>query len=419
MKRIKNPNDIVVTGIGTITPIGLDKDSFWKGLISGTSGAEKIQSFDTEGFKTTIACELKGFQAGDYIDRKNARKMSRFSQLAVCAAVEAVNDASLNLSTIDPLRIGCVVGSAAGDYEVLEKQFATLTERGPGRGNPLAVPRIIPNMAAGNVAIELGIHGPNFAALSACATGIHSIASAMQILQLDQADVMIAGGTESTITPLVVDAYSCMKVLSQRNDDPATASRPFDKDRDGFVIGEGSGALILEKRSHAEKRGARIYAVIGGIGMTADASSIAAPDAEGKWASKAMEIAIRNSGLTTGEIGYINAHGTSTAANDKTETRAILSLFGEQGHKIPVSSSKSMIGHTLGAAGAIETAATILSLYRGVLPPTINQFTPDPECPLDTIPNKARDVKAFAALTNSFGFGGQNASLAVIGETAI
>ncbi|OQY35325.1 MAG: beta-ketoacyl-[acyl-carrier-protein] synthase II [Spirochaetaceae bacterium 4572_59] len=413
---MKNPDDIVVTGIGTITAIGLNKDEFWKNLTAGVSGADQIKAFDTEGFKSTIACEVKGFKASDYIEKKSARKMTRFSQLAVCAAVEAVKDAALDFSTIEPERAGCVIGSAAGDYEVLEKQFAILAERGPGRGNPLAVPKIIPNMAAGNVAIELGIHGPNFAALSACATGVHSIAMAMNMLQLGQADVMVAGGTESTITPLVVDSYACMKVLSQRNDDPLTASRPFDKDRDGFVIGEGSGVLILEKRSHAEKRGARIYAVLGGIGMTADASSIAAPDVEGTWASKAMEIAIREAGLTPGQIGYINAHGTSTQANDKTETRAIYNLFGERAAKLPVSSNKSMIGHTLGASGAIETAATILSLQKGILPPTINQITPDPECQLDTIPNHAREVKVQAALTNSFGFGGQNASLAIIAE---
>jgi len=327
-----------------------------------------------------------------------------------------VKDAELDFSTIDPTRAGCVIGSAAGDYEILEKQFAILDQRGPGRGNPLIVPKIIPNMAAGNVAIELGIHGPNFAALSACATGVHSIAMAMQMLQLDQVDVMVAGGTESTITPLVVDAYSCMKVLSRRNEIPQQASRPFDKGRDGFVIGEGAGVLILEKRSHAEKRGAMIYATIGGVGMTADATSIAAPNANGTWAGKAMEAAIRNAGLTAEDIGYINAHGTSTQANDRTEAKAILSTFGERGKKIPVSSNKSMIGHTLGAAGAIEAAATILSLKKGILPPTINQTEADPDCPLDTIPNKAREEKVRAALTNSFGFGGQNASMAIIAE---
>ncbi|QEN06454.1 beta-ketoacyl-[acyl-carrier-protein] synthase II [Oceanispirochaeta crateris] len=413
---MKNKEDIVVTGIGTLTPIGLNKDDFWKNLISGVSGAAPIQAFTPEGFSTTIACELKDFKASDFMDKKNARKMSRFSQIAVCASLEAVKDAHLDLSSFDPVRAGCIMGSAAGDYEVLEKQFAILTERGPGKGHPLAVPRIIPNMAAGNVAIELGLHGPNMAALSACATGIHSIASAMHILRLNQADVMIAGGTESTITPLVVDAYGCMRVLSTRNEDPRKASRPFDRDRDGFVIGEGAAALVLEKRGAAEKRGARIYACLAGVGMTADASSIAAPDENGRWSGRAMELAIADADLTPGDIGYINAHGTSTQANDKTESRAIQGVFGERSSKIPVSSNKSMIGHTLGAAGAIETAATILSLYNGIIPPTINQETPDPDCPLDTVPNQARELRFSAALTNSFGFGGQNAVLAIKGN---
>jgi len=405
--------DIVVTGIGALTAIGKNKEDFWNNLIHGVSGADRIQAFNPEGFLSTIACEIKDFNASDYIDKKSARKMSRFSQLAVCAAVEAHKDSGLDLSSFEPSRVGCVVGSAAGDYEVLEKQFSTLASRGPGKGNPLAVPRIIPNMAAGNVAIELGIHGPNMAALSACATGVHSIASAVHMLRLGIVDVMFAGGTESTITPLVVDSYACMRVLSTRNEDPQRASRPFDKDRDGFVIGEGSGVLVLETRAHAEKRGARIYAQIAGIGMTADASSIAAPDAQGTWSGRAMEIAIEEAGLTPDDIDYVNAHGTSTGANDKTETLAIHRVFGARGSSIPVSSNKSMIGHTLGAAGAIEAAATILSIYNGILPPTINQEHPDPECNLDTIANEAREAEVKAAITNSFGFGGQNAVLAI------
>ncbi len=413
---MKSGQDIVITGLGAITPLGLNTEDFWNNLISGVSGATAITAFDATGFGSQIACEVKNFVAGDLIDRKRARKMSRFSQFAACAAVEAVKDAGLNLEKIDTLRVGCIVGSAAGDYENLEKQFAILAERGPGRGNPLAVPKIIPNMAAGNVAIELGIHGPNMAALSACATGLHSIAVAKHILQLGEADVMIAGGTESTITPMVVDAYGCMKVLSRRNEDPATASRPFDKDRDGFVIGEGAGTLILERREYAEKRGARIYATIGGVGMTADALSIAAPDENGTWAAKAMEMAIQQAALHPDSIGYVNAHGTSTRANDATETKAIYQVFGDRGSRIPVSSNKSMIGHTLGAAGAIEAIATVMSLYTGILPPTINQYTPDPDCKLDTVPNQAREVTIEAALTNSFGFGGQNASMLLKAE---
>jgi 3-oxoacyl-[acyl-carrier-protein] synthase II len=411
---MKSDQDIVVTGLGALTAIGQNKDDFWGNLIKGVSGAGQVKAFDAQGFLSTIACELKDFKASDYIDKKSARKMSRFSQLAVCAAVEAHKDSGLDLTSLDPVRVGCVMGSAAGDYEVLEKQFSTLAARGPGKGNPLAVPRIIPNMAAGNIAIELGIHGPNMAALSACATGVHSIATAVQMLRLGTADVMFAGGTESTITPLVLDSYACMRVLSTRNDDPLTASRPFDLHRDGFVIGEGSGVLVLEKRAHAEKRGAKIYATIGGIGMTADASSIAAPDEHGTWSARAMELAIAEAGLTPDDIDYVNAHGTSTGANDRTETLAIHRVFGARGTTIPVSSNKSMIGHTLGAAGAIESVATILSIYNGILPPTINQETPDPECKLDTIPNVAREQKIKAAITNSFGFGGQNAVLAIL-----
>jgi 3-oxoacyl-[acyl-carrier-protein] synthase II len=413
---MKAPNNIVVTGIGTITPIGLNKETFFENLVAGLSGADRIQAFDPEGFKTTIACEVDGFDPSDIIGKMAAKRMARFSQLAVCAAVEAVKDASLAIDTLEPTRVGCVIGSAAGGYDSLEEQFATLHRRGPGKASPTGVPKIIPNMAAGNVSTALGIHGPSMAALSACATGLHSIGTAMHMLLLDQVDVMVAGGTESTITPVVVDGYNCMRALSLRNDDPKGASRPFDKDRDGFVIGEGAGVLVLERRAHAERRGARIRARLGGIGMTADAGGIAAPDPEGTWAARAMAIAIRNAGRVPDDIGYINAHGTSTPANDKTEAKAILSVFGDRGRHIPVSSNKSMIGHTLGAAGAIEAAATILSLQKGILPPTINQETADPDCPLDTIPGAAREVNVDAAITNSFGFGGQNASLAILAE---
>ncbi len=404
--------DVVVTGLGAVTPIGLDKNELWKNLVAGVSGAGRISAFDPEGFASTIACEVKGFDPTSVIERKRARRMARFSQLAVCASVEAIADAGIDVTAMDPARVGCVMGSAAGDYEVLAKQFATLRERGPGKGDPLSVPKIIPNMAAGNVAIQLGIHGPNLAALSACATGAHSIGLALQMLRLGQADVMVAGGTESTITPLVVDAYACMKVLSTRNDAPRRASRPFDRDRDGFVIGEGAAALIIEKREHAERRGARIYARLAGVGMTVDGLSVAIPDENGTWAAKAMELALRDASLDLDDVGYVNAHGTSTGANDKTETRAIHRVFRERAPRVPVSSNKSMIGHTLGAAGAIEAVATVMSIAEGVLPPTINQENPDPDCDLDYVPNQARETRIRAALTNSFGFGGQNAVLA-------
>jgi 3-oxoacyl-[acyl-carrier-protein] synthase II len=412
MRHIKQADDIVITGIGTVTCIGNDKERFWANLIEGVSGAGTITAFDPTGFGSTMACEVKDFQPHPKMDRRRAKRMARFSQLAVSAGLEAWDDSGLEIEGEDPARIGCIVGTGAGDFTNLEAQHITLLEKGPLKGHPLAVPKIITNMAAANLAIELGIHGPNFAAISACATGAHSLASAAMILRLGMAEVMLAGGTESTISPLAVDAYACMKVLSTRNDDPQHASRPFDADRDGFVIAEGSAILVLERRDRAEKRGARIYAQLAGTGMTADASSIAAPDTEGRWAAEAMRIAMKEASLEREEIGYINAHGTSTRANDVTETKAIMSVMGDRAAATPVSSIKSMIGHALGAAGAIEAAACSLALYHGVLPPTINLETPDPECGLDYIPGAARQTRVKAVLSNSFGFGGQNGVLA-------
>ena len=413
---MKHAEDIVVTGIGTITSIGKTLNTFWENLIAGTSGADTIHAFDPTGFGSTIACEIKDFKPQDLMDRKRAKRMARFSQLAVCTALAAWEDAGLDIEKENPARIASMVSSGAGDYENIEIQHRTLMEKGPLKGHPLTVPKIIPNMAAGNVAIELGIHGPSFGTVSACATGAHTLALGAQLLQLNKADIIVAGGTESTITPLAVDAYACMKVLSTRNDDPQKASRPFDADRDGFVIGEGAAILILERRDRAQKRGARIYATLAGAGMTADAHSIAAPDEEGKWAAEAMKSAMIEARLNPEDVGYINAHGTSTRANDSTETRAIKSALGAAAQTTPISSSKSMIGHTLGAAGALEAAATVLALYHGVLPPTINLEHPDPECDLDYIPNTARRVSVKAALSNSFGFGGQNGVLAFRAE---
>jgi 3-oxoacyl-[acyl-carrier-protein] synthase II len=403
---------IAVTGIGIISSIGCTGEEFWKNLVAGVSGAGSITAFDASNFGSRIACEARGFVPEEHLDKKRMRSMARFSQMASAAALQAVKDAGLDLASYDPARVGCVIGAAAGDYEVLETQHAKLLEKGPGHGNPLAVPKIIPNMASSNAAIDLGARGPNIAVLSACATGAHSIGTAMDLLCLGHADVMIAGGAESTISPLVVDSYACMRVLSRRNDEPQKASRPFDRDRDGFVIGEGSGILVLETWEGAKKRGARIYAELLGYGSTCDAFSIAIPEPEGIWAARAMEIAVERSGLTPDKIGYINAHGTSTGANDRTETVAIKKAFGLKGYKNPpVSSNKSMIGHTLGAAGAIEAAATVLSVYHGVIPPTINQENPDPDCDLDYVPNEARRAPITAALSNSFGFGGHNCVL--------
>ncbi len=403
---------IVVTGIGVISSLGSSLDSFWANLVAGKSGAARISAFDASGYGSAIACEALDFDPEAHLDKKRIKRMARFSQMASAASLMAVKDSGVDLPSYDTSRVGCVIGSAAGDYDHLSVAFTSHAGKGPGHGNAFAVPKIIPNMASSNAAMDLGAHGPNVGVISACATGAHSIGSAMDMLLLGYADIMIAGGVEATIVPLVVDSYDAMRVLSHRNDEPQRASRPFDRDRDGFVIGEGAGILVLESYEAASRRGARIYAELRGYGSTCDAYSIAAPDPEGTWAAKAMEIAIQRSGLTPDRIGYINAHGTSTPANDSIETLAIKRVFGLKGFtNPPVSSSKSMIGHTLGAAGGIEAAVTVLALHHGVLPPTINLETPDPECDLDYIPGVARESTAQAAISNSFGFGGHNCVL--------
>jgi 3-oxoacyl-[acyl-carrier-protein] synthase II len=387
---------IAVTGIGVISSIGCSREAFWKSLVAGTSGAGPITLFDAHAFGSRIACEARDFVAEDHLDRKRLRKMARFSQMASAAARMAVKDSGIVLDALDTSRVGCVIGSAGGDYENIESQHATLQAKGPGHGNPFAIPKTIANIASSNAAIDLGVHGPNVAVISACATGAHSI----------------AGGAEAAISPLTVDSYDCMSVLSHCNEEPRKASRPFDLNRDGFVIAEGAAVLILETWEGAMARGAEIYAELKGYGMTCDAYSMAIPEPEGKWAAKAMEIALQRSRLGPECIGYINAHGTSTPANDKTETLAIKRVFASGVAGVPpVSSNKSMIGHALGAAGALEAAATVLSIHHGILPPTINLETPDPECDLDYIPSEARECRIDAAISNSFGFGGQNCVL--------
>ena len=400
---------IVVTGIGLFTSIGCNRANFWNSLISGKSGTKRIQSFDPDGHLSQIASEVVSFNPEDFISRKQVRKMARVSQLASCAAIEAVKDAELDLEKENLAKIGCIIGSAAGDYANIEEQHLRFQQKGPGSVNPLSIPKIIPNMPACNAAIVLDIHGPNLGVSAACATGACAIGTALEFLRAGKADVILAGGAESTITPLVVDGYACMGVLSRRNDEPEKASRPFDANRDGFVLGEGSGVLVLETLEHAQKRGAEPLAVLKGFGMTSDAHNIALPEPDGKWATAAIEEALRDAELNPEDIGYINAHGTSTKVNDKIETIAIKRIFGDR--SVPVSSTKSMIGHTLGAAGAIEAAATVLSVYHGILPPTINYETKDPECNLDVVPNESREVSIDAALSNAFGFGGQNGVL--------
>ena len=406
---MKNNKSVVVTGIGIFTSIGCNRADFWNSMIAGKSGIKRIQAFDPTGHKSQIASEIPGYNPQDYFDRKEARKMARVSQLASSAAIEAIEDAGIDLDKEDRARIGCVIGSAAGDYNHLEEQHERFLNRGPGSVNPLTVPRVIPNMPVCNAANVLGIHGPNLGISAACTTGTHSIGIALGLLRGGTADVILAGGTESTITPLVLDAYSSMGVLSSYNEHTEKASRPFDLNRDGFVMGEGACVLVLETLEHAEKRGAKPLAYLSGFGMTADAFGIAAPEPTGKWAALAMENAVKDAKLNMDDIGYVNAHGTSTKMNDKTETIAIQKAFNNR--NMPVSSIKSMIGHTLVAAGAIEAAACVMAIQQGILPPTINFETKDPECDIDMIPNIARKVNIKAAISNSFGFGGQNGVL--------
>src|SRR6056297_2168360 len=407
-----NTTRIAVTGIGIYSAIGNNPRDFWNALVEGKSGADTIKSFDASNYKSRVAAEVKGFAPEEYLSKKRIRRMSRFSQLATCAALQAVQEAGVEVDKMDPMRVGTVIGTAAGDYTNLEAQHKGLLERGPGFGHPLAVPMIIPNMSSANIGIDLNITGPNMGVATACASGAHAIATAALLLRGGSADVMLAGGAEAAISPLTVNAYGCMGVLTSRNDDPKTASRPFDAERDGFLIGEGAAVLVLETEEHAKKRGAEILGYYLGAGMTADAYSVAIPEPEGKWAAKAAEMAMGESGLRREDIGYINAHGTSTQANDKIETIAMKLAFGDSAYKIPISSSKSMVGHTLGAAGAIEAAVTVLAIKEGVLPPTSNYRTKDPECDLDYVPHTARPAPIKAALSNSFGFGAQNCVLA-------
>jgi 3-oxoacyl-[acyl-carrier-protein] synthase II len=404
-----NNRSVVVTGIGVFTSIGCNRTDFWNSLITGKSGINKIQSFDPQGHKSQIASEVLSYKPEDYFDRKESRKMARVSQLATSAAIEAIKDSGIDLNNEDRTRIGSVIGSAAGDPIHLEDQLIRFVKMGPGSVNPLTVPRVIANMPVCNAAMVLGIHGPTLGISAACTTGTHSIGVALGLLRAGMADVILAGGAESTMTPYVLDGYASMGVLSTSNEIPEKASRPFDLNRDGFVIGEGSCVLVLETKEHAEKRGAKPLALLSGFGMTTDAYGIAAPEPNGIWAASAMQIAVKDAGLNMEDIGYVNAHGTSTKVNDKTETLAIKKAFGTL--NVPVSSNKSMIGHTLGAAGAIEAAATVLAVHHGILPPTINFETPDPECDMDIVPNIARKVNIGAAISNSFGFGGQNGVL--------
>lgn len=402
---------VVVTGMGVISPVGIGVDKFWNSLINGVSGISKIESFDTTDYSVKIAGEVKEFNPGDFFDKKEARRLDRFAQFAVAASIMAVKDANLEITPENADHIGVLIGSGIGGMQTFEEQAELLVTRGPGRISPFFIPMMISNMASGQVSIYTGAKGPNSNAVTACASASTAIGDASEIIKRGDADVMITGGTEAAITRLAIAGFSNMKALSTRNDEPEKASRPFDADRDGFVMGEGAGILILEEYEHAVKRGARIYAEFAGYGMSGDAYHMTDPAPEGEGAARCMAMALRKAGMKPEEIDYINAHGTSTAKNDKFETIAIKSIFGEHAQKLAVSSTKSMTGHLLGAAGGIEAIASIMAIITDTVPPTINYETPDPECDLYYVPNKAEKRTVNVALSNSLGFGGHNATL--------
>ena len=401
---------IVVTGLGLVTPLGTGVEKTWKALCAGESGIGRITKFDPTGFDAQIAGEVRDFNPAQFIEKKEIKKMDTFIHYAVGAAQLAVDDAGLKVASEDATKVGVYIGSGIGGLGSIEHYHNVLKERGPGRVSPFFIPMTIINLASGQVAIRIGAKGPNSSVVTACATGNHCIGDAARLIQRGDADVMVAGGAEAAITPLGVSGFAAAKALSFRNDEPTRASRPFDKDRDGFVLGEGAGVVVMEELEHAQRRGARIYGEVIGYGMNSDAYHITAPPEEGEGAVRCMELALKDAGIGKDQIGYINAHGTSTMA-DAIETRAIKRVFGEQAFRIPVSSTKSMTGHLLGAAGGIEAVFCILALFHGILPPTINLENPDPACDLDYVPDKARPAAIKAALSNSFGFGGVNACL--------
>ncbi len=402
---------VVVTGLGAVTPIGNNVRDYWAGLVAGKNGAGPITHFDASEYPTRFACEVKGYNVDDHFDRKDAKKLENFVQFSIIAAREALADSGIDVAKEDPTHIGVYIGCGIGGIQTIEEQHTILIERGMKRVSPFLIPRIIANMAAGQVSIFLGLKGPNSCIVTACATGTHSIGEAFKVVQRGQATMMLAGGAESAITALGVAGFCNMKALSERNDSPQTASRPFDLNRDGFVMGEGAGVLLLEDLDHAKARGARIYAEITGYGLTGDAFHITAPAPDGDGAARAMKMAVDDAGLKPEDVDHINAHGTSTPLNDRLETIAIKKVFGEHARNIAITSNKSMIGHLLGAGGGVEGIATCLTLYHGIIPPTINHETPDPECDLDYVPNTVRKADVKVAISNSLGFGGHNTTI--------
>ena len=401
---------VVVTGMGVMTSIGKDLETFWSSLMEGKSGISLVESFDVSEYPTRIAGSIKDFNPEDYMDRKEARRMDRFVQFAVAASQAALSDAGLNISEqTDPERVGVYVGSGIGGLETWEEQHSILLDKGPKRVSPFFIPMMIANMASGQISIMTGAKGPNSTVVTACATGTNSIGDAYKLIQRDEADVMICGGAEATIRPTGMAGFCALRAMSTRNEEPEKASRPFDVDRDGFVMAEGSGVIVLEELEHAVKRGAKIYAEVIGYGMSGDAHHMTDPDPDG--AARCMAKAIKDAGIDPTEIDYINAHGTSTPVGDKSETTAIKKTFGDHAYKLAVSSTKSMTGHMLGAAGGVEAIITVLTIREGMIPPTINLVNQDPECDLDYVPNTPRKADVRTALSNSFGFGGHNATI--------
>jgi 3-oxoacyl-[acyl-carrier-protein] synthase II len=403
---------VVVTGLGAVTPVGNSVPEYWRAVCEGQSGVGPITRFDAKRLDTRIAAEVKGFDPLRVIEKKEVKKLDLFLQYALSAGVEAVEDAKIDFAQTDPTRAGALVGSGIGGILSVLEWHRVLLERGPSRISPFFIPSLIINMASGQLSLRYKLKGPNSSVVTACATGNHAIGDAFKIIQRGDADLMLAGGSEALIGELPLAGFGQMKALSTRNDEPTRASRPFDAERDGFVPGEGAGIVVLESAEHAVRRGARVYGEVVGYGATADAYHMTAPDPDGDGAMRAMAGALRDAGLRPEDIGYINAHGTSTPYNDKTETLAIKKVFGPHAPRVAVSSTKSMIGHLLGAAGGVETVVTVLALHHGILPPTVNYEFPDPECDLDYVPNVARKVEVDAALSNGFGFGGTNATLA-------
>ncbi|MCS6904302.1 MAG: beta-ketoacyl-ACP synthase II [Bacteroidia bacterium] len=409
-----NNRRVVVSGLGVLTPIGNNVSEFWKNLVNGKSGAGPITKFDASRFRTKFACELKNFDLYQHIPPKEARKMDPFSHYAIIAADEAIADAKLDFSKLDTTRIGVIVGSGIGGIQTFTEELRSYLSAGnPPRFSPFFIPRMIVDIASGWISIKYGLRGPNYSCVSACATSAHCIIDSYMLIKMGLADVMLSGGAEAAITEAGIGGFNAMKALSERNDDYLTASRPFDAERDGFVLGEGGGILVLEELSHAQKRNARIYAEIAGLGLSADACHITAPEPEGAGAAQVMYSAIQTAGIKPEEVDYINVHGTSTPLGDVAEIKAIKAVFKEHAYRLHISSNKSMIGHLLGAAGAVEAIATVLTVYHDIIPPTINHFTPDPECDLNGTFNHAVRKTVNVAISNNFGFGGHNASILI------